>query len=102
MTMRSRFVLEGTWSGYTSRQTQVCHREVISAKRAERLVLRAIRFDDGTSLWIATRPAARGEKVETKGSYTDLIRDAEAFQKSHVSVAEICEREAKAREAVTS
>lgn len=85
-----RYVLEGTWSGYTFSQRRVVHREVISAKRAERLkILRGITYTDGTSLWIKIREATHREKITPKDSYGKLIREAEATGKSWVNVADL-------------
>lgn len=81
--MSGRFVLEGTWSGYTSSQSRAVHREVVSAKRAERLAkLHSIRYTDGTLLLIDVRPAKPRERVEPIRGYTSLIRDAEASGQS--------------------
>lgn len=74
-----RYVLEGTWTGYTSAQSRVVHREVVDERRAERLRnVRSIRYTDGTCLLLDLRPALPREKVESKLSYSSLIRDAEA------------------------
>lgn len=90
--MAKRFVLEGEWSGYVSRQTQVSHREVIDAKRADALAkLHKIIFTDGTFLLISVRPLEPREKVETKLQYSDLIRDAQSVGRSVVSVAEMAD-----------
>jgi hypothetical protein len=75
-----RYVLEGEWSGYTSSQRRVVHREVISSeKRAERLKkLAGIRYTDGTTLMMFLRVAKPRERVQEVHSYTSLIRKAEA------------------------
>lgn len=73
-----RYVLEGEWTGYRSSQQRVVHREVIDAKRSERLKdLHAIRYTDGTKLLISVREAEPRERVKTVHSYSELIRDAE-------------------------
>lgn len=85
-----RFVLEGTWTGYTSAQSRVCHSEVIAAKRAERLrKLHKIVYTDGTSLLINVREAEYREKVVTNHQYNDLIRSAERHGGSVVKVVEL-------------
>jgi hypothetical protein len=88
--MSERHVLEGTWTGYVASQCRVVHREVVSAKRAERLSgLRRIIYTDGTSLLLAIRPAEPRERITEIRSYDALIRQAEATGKSSVSVAEL-------------
>jgi hypothetical protein len=73
-----RYVLEGEWTGYRSSQQRVVHREVISAKRAERLKgLHAILYTDGTKLLIHVRESKPRERVEPVLSYRELISDAE-------------------------
>lgn len=75
-----RYVLEGEWSGYTSAQRRVVHREVItSEKRAVRLrQVHGIRYTDGTMLTLWLREAKPRERVEEVAGYTSLIRKAEA------------------------
>ncbi len=88
----TRFVLEGTWTGYTSSQSRVCHREVVSSKRATRLrEMHKIVFTDGTSLLLHVREAGLREKIVPKNMYGDLIRDAEKHGGSVVRVADLCE-----------
>lgn len=73
-----RYVLEGTWTGYVSRQSRVVHREVVTAKRAA--VLRKIHkiiYTDGTALIIHVREAEYREQVKEVLGYRELIRDAE-------------------------
>jgi hypothetical protein len=85
-----RYVLEGTWTGYVSRQSRVVHREVISEKRAD--VLRGIHkivYTDGTALLLNVREAKPRERVEVNDSYGSLIRDAEKAGKSVVYVADL-------------
>jgi uncharacterized Zn ribbon protein len=86
----SRFILEGTWTGYVSSQSRVCHREIVSKKRAEKLRgLHKIVYTDGTSLLIHVREAEYREKVKEIFSYRDLIREAEAKGDSVVLVSEL-------------
>jgi hypothetical protein len=85
-----RYVVEGEWTGYTSAQRRVVHREVVDAKRGERLKgLHAIVYTDGTSLLIRVREAKPREKVERINSYGSLIREAEAKGGSRVLVADL-------------
>lgn len=78
-----RYVLEGEWTGYTSAQRHVVHREVVNVQRAERLrKVHAIVYTDGTSLILHVREARHREKVEQINSYGSLIRDAEKAGKS--------------------
>lgn len=74
-----RYVLEGEWSGYTSSQRRIVHREVItSEKRAERLrQMHGIRYTDGTMLTLWLRDAKPREVVREVNGYTSLIREAE-------------------------
>lgn len=70
-----RFVVEGTWSGYSSSQRRVAHREVVHASLAAAIQrLGAIRYTDGTSLYLSVRPAMPRERVEINNQYGDLIR----------------------------
>jgi hypothetical protein len=86
----TRFVLEGTWTGYVSSQSRVCHREVVSSRRIKRLKeLHKIVYTDGTSLLIHVREAAPREKVRQNLQYTSLIREAEAKGGSVVLVSEL-------------
>ncbi len=86
----TRFILEGEWSGYTSSQQRVVHREIINKKRAERLrQLHKIVYTDGTSLMISVREAEYREKIQSFNSYGSLIRKAEKRGGSVVKVADL-------------
>jgi hypothetical protein len=86
----ARYILEGTWTGYVSRQSRVCHREVLTGKRAESLRgLHKIVFTDGTSLLISIREASPREKIVPNNQYGELIRDAERHGGSVVHVAHL-------------
>jgi hypothetical protein len=89
--MPLRFVLEGTWTGYTSNQMRVCHREVVrDRKRIERLkALHKIVYTDGTALLIHIREAVYREKIREIFSYRDLIRQAETKGGNVVSVSDL-------------
>jgi len=94
----TRFILEGEWTGYTSAQRQIVHREILSDGTANGRAfleglknLHAIVYTDGTSLLLSLRQAKPREQVtENKGYYT-LIRDAlhHAPGKSRVLVKEL-------------
>lgn len=100
----TRFVLEGTWTGYTSSQSRVCHREVLTEKRADSLRhLHRIVYTDGTSLLISIREAKPREAIKPIHQYNELIRDAERYGGSVVKVADICDaaEKKKAEAAIT-
>jgi len=67
-----RYVLEGEWSGYTSAQTRVCHRTVITDPSYLK-GLTSIRFTDGTTLDLVVRKCTPREKVLVVNGYTSLI-----------------------------
>lgn len=86
----TRYVLEGEWSGYRSSQRRIVHREVVSAKRAERLKnLHSIQYTDGTCLYIEVREAKYREKITPIRGYSSLISQAEHTGKSYVTVKEL-------------
>jgi hypothetical protein len=87
----TRWVLEGEWTGYTSAQRRVVHREVIrSEARAKRLrALHAIVYTDNTSLILRLRELRPREVVSEVNSYGSLIREAEATGKGRVLVADL-------------
>lgn len=74
---RPRYLVEGTWSGYTSGQRRVVHREVVNHKRAEAIrELHMIRYTDGTCLYLSVRELAYREKAEKPiNGYKSLIDD---------------------------
>lgn len=87
----SRFVIEGTWSGYTSSQSRVVHRQVYSDKklRAWAEKTSGIRYTDGTMLFLSVRDCKPRERVEEKKGYTRLINDC--FRQGVSSVADLKE-----------
>lgn len=88
--MATRYVLEGEWTGYTSSQQRVVHREVVSAKKAGSLRhLHKIIYTDGTSLLINVREAKPREVIKPMHQYDDLIRDAIKHGGNVVRVADI-------------
>ncbi len=94
----AHFILEGEWTGYTSAQRKIVHREIFSDGTAngraflEKLkALRCIVYTDGTSLLLSLREAKRGEKIIENKTYYTLIRDAlhHAPGKGRVLVADL-------------
>ncbi len=76
--MSDRWILEGEWSGYTSAQRQIVHRQVVVGMplfRAWCEKTHAIRYTDGTALTLSVRTAKPREKVGEIKAYTSLIRD---------------------------
>ena len=75
----SRFIIEGTWSGYTSSQSRIVHRQVYPASRkalrkwAEKTY--GIRYTDGTVLLLSVRDCKPRERVSEIKAYTSLIQD---------------------------
>jgi hypothetical protein len=67
-----RYVLEGTWSGYTSAQSRIVHRTIVR-KPDPYASLSAIRYTDGTALFLSVRPARPREKVQEIHGYDSLI-----------------------------
>ena len=79
----TRFVIEGEWTGYTSGQRLVVHRQVYPASRKH---LRewaesagAIRYTDGTLLLLRVRDCKPRERVEQIRSYSMLIEDCACY-----------------------
>lgn len=88
--MMARFIVEGEWTGYTSAQRRIVHREVVDAKRADRLKnLRAIVYTDGTTLLLSVNPKLDRKPVHVINGYNSLIKEAEATGKSRVLVADL-------------
>lgn len=91
----TRYVLEGTWTGYVSRQRQVAHREVIDDRRCGKGFIEKLRnlncvvYTDGTSLLVSIREAKPRERVVTLLGYSTLIREAVAHGGSRVLVADL-------------
>ena len=75
MSHRKRFVVEATWSGYTSEQSRVVHRTVETTFRAGYEGLYSHMFSDGTLLYISVRDAKPREKVTELKGYKVLLTD---------------------------
>jgi hypothetical protein len=90
----ARFVIEGEWTGYTSRQARVVHVSVTSNVELAAWVKenRAIAYSDGTSLLLSVRECKSGERVKENPSYRELID--ECFQYKCRSVLGLCDLKA--------
>jgi hypothetical protein len=68
------FTIEGEWTGYTSSQRRVVHREHTRSQRRvdEIRKLGSILYTDGTSLLLSVRDGKRGTPVN---GYRSLIAD---------------------------
>lgn len=86
-----RYVLECNWSGYTASQSRCCHREVITAKRAEAFKdIGVILFSDGTHMSVNVRPAKFRERVVEMKGYSKLLWDVlQSGLKGSVSVGDL-------------
>ena len=88
-----RYVLEGTWSGYTSSQERAVHREVVPGSRKTFLAwIRdafGIRYTDGTMLYLTVRECKPRERVQPINGYKSLIEDC--FFYGVTGVAELTE-----------
>ncbi len=78
--MNGRFVVEGTWSGYTSNQRRIVHRTVhkASERRLRNWLTRhsSISYTDGTFLCLSVRDCKPYERVRgIVNGYGSLIRD---------------------------
>ncbi len=75
---RVRYVIEGTWSGYTSSQIRICHRMVLKLKDTKaysKLMSEGIRFTDNTYLYITVRKCLPREKIKEINGYGTLIKE---------------------------
>ncbi|WP_369050483.1 hypothetical protein [Burkholderia gladioli] len=97
----TRFIIECTWTGYTSSQQKVVHRSVhpIAEKklRAWAENTYCIRYTDGTALVLEVRDCKPRERVDVRAGYMKLIRDCAHYGVS--SVEALMEAEAGARRA---
>lgn len=88
----TRYVLEGTWTGYTMGQSRVVHREVIDTRHTSSKYIESLRrlhmitYTDNTSLILSLREARPREKVKRIASYSSLIQEAVASGKRHFFV----------------
>lgn len=87
--MKTKYVIEGVWSGYKSSQQKVVHRTVEFCKPT----VSTIQYSDGTTLDISVRNMKKYERVVVLDSYSKLIDQANRFGKAYVTVNEIVEEE---------
>lgn len=96
-----RFLIEGVWSGYTSSQRRVSHREITtSAKFAEQVSdLRSIQFTDNTflDLRVEQLPPRALVREPMLDGYGDLIRKCIAKGVTSVATLNDLSSDAKAR-----
>ena len=89
---KKSYVIEGEWTGYTSSQQRVVHRQVLQLTDQEAKKykdLRVIVYTDGTSLIVSTREKKPREAVQKNDQYGSLIREAVAHGGSRVLVADL-------------
>lgn len=96
-----RFIIEGEWSGYQSSQQRVVHRTVHVAALSKRLrawadKTHAIRYTDGTALFISVRDCKPRERVAENHGYTSLIADCSYYDVD--SVQALIDAKARAKE----
>jgi DUF438 domain-containing protein len=71
------FMIEGEWTGYTSAQQRVVHREYVTKKQADAIrkaIPFAITYTDGTKLIIYIKEVSR-RKLPEMHSYDELIKN---------------------------
>jgi hypothetical protein len=75
----TRYIIEGTWSGYRSSQERICHRTVHKASekglRAWAEKAYSITYSDGTCLILTVRDCKPRERVQQIHGYDRLIKD---------------------------
>jgi len=88
-----RFILEGEWTGYVSRQAKIVHRTVHNDSerkfKAWAKKTNSIRYTDGTCLILSMRDCKPRERVAVINGYNSLIKDC--FYKNVDSVAALKE-----------
>lgn len=86
-----RFIIEGTWSGYTKAQAHVVHRMVYPSSRKKlrewASKTHGISYSDGTMLYLDVRDCTPRERVQEKRGYESLINDC--FYKNVNSVMDL-------------
>ncbi len=70
------FLIEGQWSGYRSSQQRIVHREYTTNKKLADAVsaMHAIRYTDGTCLYLTVTNKGRGKRLPEINGYGSLIR----------------------------
>src|ERR1039457_5955442 len=91
----ARHVIEGEWSGYTSNQQHVVHREVTKSRALIEWVWQtyAITYTDGTSLFLTVRPCKLREKVKEVLGYSSLIRDCHYYNVTNVDALQVARKQ---------
>jgi hypothetical protein len=83
------FVLMGEWSGYNG-CSRLVHTEYVPYLHGEGIVLRTIRYTDGTTLNISVRrftvQTLLSQKVERKAAYDELVYKARASSQVEYAV----------------
>lgn len=74
---RKRYVIEGTWSGYRTYQSRICHRTVTKYPDDYQKISQ-IRFTDGTYMTIQVRPCLKRERIDIMDGYGDLLKKIKA------------------------
>ena len=97
--MGERFIIEGTWSGYTSAQSRVVHRTVHHAAfkrlRAWCEATHGIRYTDGTMLYLSVRDAKPRERVKEERGYASLIEECAHFGVDSVDALQLAKKAAQ-------
>ena len=87
--MRSRYVLEGIWSGYHAAQKQPCHRTVTRTPNLYKDI-HSIIFTDNTYMTISLRECKPRERVTEIHGYDSLFNKIIGRAlKGHVRVEEL-------------
>jgi hypothetical protein len=98
-----RFIIEGEWSGYRSSQQRVVHRQVYASAfkklRAWADKTHAIRYTDGTALYLTVRDCKPRERVVEIRGYTKLIENCARHDVSSVQALIDLDEKAKAANA---
>lgn len=89
-----RYVIEGEWGGYVSSQQRVVHRRVTTRKDIVEWAqkVRAIRFTDGTSLYVTVRQCKPREKVKEIRGYDTLLFECRMYKVDSVDA--LCKAQA--------
>jgi hypothetical protein len=85
----NRYIIEGTWTGYSSTQMRIVHRTVHKLPGERRLIdwatkTHKIIYTDGTALILTVRPCKPKEKIHEINGYSRLIKDCALFDKTRV------------------
>lgn len=83
------FVLMGEWSGYNG-CSRIVHTQYVPYPHADGIVLKSIRYTDGTSLYVSVRrftaQTLLSQKIERKATYDQLVDKARASAQTEYSV----------------